>query len=83
MNGQTLSYHGSYNFQGNLISHHLGQPQTYFTGLSLEFQETPAPSPPKPSSFSPVEHQEQRRRRLFERTIKSLKESGLSGAELE
>jgi integrase/recombinase XerD len=82
MNGQTLSYLGSYHLNGNFIPHYLGQSQTYFTGLPLEFQEPPAPPPPKPSSASPVEHREQRRRLLFERIITSLNESGLPGAEL-
>jgi len=81
MDKQTFSYHGSYHFQGNFIQHYLGQSQTYFTGLQLESRE-PADSFPAISSFpSPVEYREQRRRRLFDRTIENLKDSELPGAE--
>lgn len=74
MDEQTFSYHGSYHLKGNFIPHYLGQSQTFFTGLALETQESPAPFP--------VEHREDRRRRLFERIIASLKDSELPGAEL-
>lgn len=82
MTEPTFSYHGSYYFQGNFIPHNPGQSQTYFTGLALETQESPAPSSPKSIFPSPIEHREQRRRRLYERIIESLKEKDLPDVEL-
>ena len=82
MDKQTFCYQGSYHFQGNFIQHYLGQSQTYFTGLQLESQEPTDPSSAISGFPSPVEYREQRRRRLFDRTIENLKDSELPGAEL-
>ena len=81
MDEQAISYQGTYYPKGNFIPHYLGQSQIHFTGLPLEVQEPPEPSPATTKVPSPVERREQRRRRLFDRILQDLKDSELPGEE--
>ncbi len=81
MDEQTFFYQGSYHPQGNFIQHYLEHSQTFFTGIPLQPQESPNSSPAVPNVPSPVERREQRRRRLFDRTLQDLKDSELPGEE--